>query len=63
MPRERLHGIKLVNVPGVFTSAGKPIGTTCLQFDVLAQRDDRRLIAGRLSDDQRSTTIVELARP
>ncbi len=63
VPRERVHGIKLVNVPGLFTSAGKLIGTTCLQFDVLAQRDDRRLIAGRLSDDQRSTTIVELARP
>ncbi|HEY5143254.1 MAG TPA: PQQ-binding-like beta-propeller repeat protein [Solirubrobacteraceae bacterium] len=63
VPRTHLHGTRLYSVPGVFTGGGKLIGTTCLQFDVIAQRDDRHLIALRTSQDQRSTTIVELARP
>lgn len=63
VPRTRLHGTRSYDVPGVFTSDGRLIGTTCGRFDVVAQRDDRHLIALEAGRDQRSTTVVELARP
>ena len=58
--RIRIRGIF---VGAVFSSTGKLIGTTCTTNQVLAQVDDRQLIADQRGGSQTSSNIVELAAP
>jgi hypothetical protein len=51
-----------VFVPAVFDATGRLIGTVCANTSVVAQRDDRHLIALR-STGQTSAQLVELVRP
>jgi outer membrane protein assembly factor BamB len=48
-------------IDAVFDSSGRLIGTVCSFYRVIAQRDDRRLIATK--EGPTSTRIIELARP
>jgi hypothetical protein len=48
-------------IDAVFGPTGRLIGTVCSFYRVIAQRDDRRLIATRQTAT--STRIIELARP
>jgi PQQ-like domain len=48
-------------IDAVFDSTGRLIGTVCSFYRVIAQRDDRRLIATKQGPT--STRIIELARP
>jgi hypothetical protein len=55
-------GPKLI-IGAVFDTTGKLIGTVCSRYQVLAQIDDRHLLASETLSDQRSARIVELVRP
>jgi hypothetical protein len=55
-------GPKLI-IGAVFDTTGKLIGTVCSRYQVLAQIDDRHLLATESLSDQRSARIVELVRP
>jgi hypothetical protein len=48
-------------IDAVFDTTGRLIGTVCSFYRVIAQRDDRRLIA--MKQGPTSTRIIELARP
>jgi hypothetical protein len=48
-------------IDAVFDPTGRLIGTVCSFYRVIAQRDDRRLIATK--EGPTSTRIIELARP
>jgi hypothetical protein len=48
-------------IDAVFDSTGRLIGTVCSFYRVIAQRDDRRLIATKQGPT--STRIIELVRP
>jgi hypothetical protein len=48
-------------IDAVFDTTGRLIGTVCSFYRVIAQRDDRRLIATKQGPT--STRIIELARP
>jgi hypothetical protein len=50
-------------IGAVFDTAGKLIGTVCSRYQVLAQVDDRHLLAAETLGDQRSARIVQLVRP
>ena len=48
-------------IDAVFDTTGRLIGTVCSFYRIIAQRDDRRLIATKQGPT--STRIIELARP
>jgi PQQ-like domain len=50
-------------IGAVFDAKGKLIGTVCSFYQVLAQVDDRHLIATQTLSDQRTQRIYELVRP
>jgi hypothetical protein len=56
------HTGPAILIGAVFDTTGKLIGTVCSRYHVLAQRDDRRLVAVELLG-QSSARIVELVRP
>ena len=53
--------IRKTLIDAVFGPTGRLIGTVCSFYRVIAQRDDRRLIATKQGPT--STRIIELARP
>jgi hypothetical protein len=57
------HSGPLINIGAVFDAKGKLIGTVCSFYQVLAQVDDRHLLAYRTLSDQRSQRIYQLVRP
>jgi hypothetical protein len=57
------HSGPLINIGAVFDAKGKLIGTVCSLYQVLAQIDDRHLIATQTLSDQRTQRIVQLVRP
>ena len=50
-------------IGAVFDAKGKLIGTVCSHYQVLAQVDDRHLIATQTLSDQRTQRIYQLVRP
>jgi hypothetical protein len=56
------HTGPAILIGAVFDPTGKLIGTVCSRYQVLAQRDDRHLVAVELLG-QSSARIVELVRP
>jgi hypothetical protein len=56
------HSGPALIINAVFDTTGKLIGTVCSRYQVLAQRDDRHLVAVQVLD-QRRAQIVELVRP
>ena len=50
-------------IGAVFDATGKLIGTVCSHYQVLAQVDDRHLIATQTLSDQRTQRIYQLVRP
>jgi hypothetical protein len=57
------HSGPLINIGAVFDAKGKLIGTACSSYQVLAQVDDRHLIATQTLSDQRTQRIYQLVRP
>jgi hypothetical protein len=52
-----------INIGAVFDTKGKLVGTVCSFYQVLAQVDDRHLIATQTLSDQRTQRIYQLVRP
>jgi outer membrane protein assembly factor BamB len=57
------HSGPPINIGAVFDTRGKLVGTVCSFYQVLAQVDDRHLLAYRSLSDQRSQLIYQLVRP
>ena len=56
------HGPPIL-IGAVFDTKGKLVGTVCSFYQVLAQVDDRHLLAAQTLSDQRSQRIYQLVRP
>ena len=56
------HGPPIL-IGAVFDAKGKLVGTVCSFYQVVAQLDDRHLLAAQTLSDQRSQRIYQLVRP
>jgi hypothetical protein len=57
------HSGPRINIGAVFDTKGNLVGTVCSFYQVLAQVDDRHLLAYQTLSDQRSQRIYQLVRP
>ena len=56
------HGPPIL-IGAVFDAKGRLVGTVCSFYQVVAQVDDRHLLAAQTLSDQRSQRIYKLVRP